>query len=349
MPLHADGYLIPFTPTEITNMVIKSCDVRTGNHPTETRRVDENTMVRTFFVKWTERYNFVELVLGNSVVWTDVTGTPTVKLSRLLPDPTYGRHPTFPQIIATRIEYLKGHGASTEDIAKFPSYTVRPTDCCEAQVFYEHAPWAIQSDAGVSTEKDRYTSRSPTSTSDAEAFTLPGAVFKYVVSGGGAPHSTPVPFNVSFVRPVQRFTMTWHMIPNELYSVNGALFERLYRGISGDGIGWIGTVSKEDLVLPGLGTYPAGSLLLEGVEERRIISPLAASGLNGGLRWDIGFKLAFTPRLWTDLFYFDPATPANSGYYRVTNNGTYYAVNAIPDKVGLYNLRDFNLLWKASL
>lgn len=346
MPLHADGYLIPFTAPQIAAMEIKTFGVRDGSHPTETRRVDENTMVRTFFVKWAERYNFVELVMGDSVLWTDSTGTPTVKLSRLIPDTKYGRHPTFQQIMATRIEYIKGHGVGIDDINQFPAYATG-TGKAEVQVFYEQFPAAIQSDAGLASEKNRYTSRGQSAAVDAESFTMPGGAFKLTKLGGGGAHGSPVPINISFTRPVQRFTTTWHLLPNNLYISGGALFERLFVGTAGDGIPFVGCVNKEVVEFPSIGTYQPGQLLLEGVDDRRITSPLAGSGLTG-LRWDVSFKWAYTSRGWLDIWHFDPGTPANSGYYRLSVDGTYYAVNAMPDNKGLYNCRDMSLLWSAN-
>jgi hypothetical protein len=338
MPTHADGYLIPFTAAEVAAMEIENFDVRTGAHPVESRRVNENVMTRVFFVKWEERFNFIEHVLGDSALWTDAGIT---KLSRLLPNSTFGRHPESTQIIATRIDEIRGHGCGIDNIGQFPTYPK-----AKITVFYEQAGFGIFSDAGVATERERFTSRGP-GTTDVEAFTLPGGAFKYTSAGGTGAHGKPIPFNISFTRPVRRFSMKWEMLPNALYTTNGALFRRLYLG-TGDGIPWLGTVNSAAISFTGLGNYEAGQLLLEGVDDAELKSPLTATGL-ASLKWDVTFKFAYTPRGWLDLFYFDPATPADSGYYRVSNNGVHYAVAAMPDGKGLYNVRDLNDLWNPHL
>ncbi len=341
MPINQEtGALRPFNPAEISTMQIETFGVRDRTHPVESRRVDENVMTRIFFVKWSERFKFIELVLGDSRLYTDAA-TNTTKLSRLMPNDNFGKHPSSLQIIATRIDDIRGHGVGTDNVNQFPEYPK-----AMVTVFYEQANFAIQTDAGLESEKNRFTSRGASST-EVEAFTLPGSAFKYSQAVGNGAHGLPVPFNISFTRPVRRFEMTWHMLPNALYETNGALFRRLYLG-TGDGIPWLGTVNKEPIAFPALGNYDAGQLLLEGVADRQLKSPLVATGLDS-LKWDVTFKFAYTPRGWLDLFYFDPVTPAASDYYRCSVDGVHYSVSAMPDKKGLYNVRDFNDLWSPHL
>ena len=333
------GQCIAFTAAQILAMNIRNFGVRDRSNPTETRRQDENTMTRTFFVNWSSRYDFVELVLGRHKLWTDAG---TVKLSRLVPDSNYGRHPTLTQILATRIEYIRGHGTAIEPANKLAEY---PT--AEIQVYYEHAPFAIRSDAGLSNERQRYVTISDSIRGEAEAYTLPGGAYKLTKAGGGGAHGTPAPINVSFMRPIERFTLWWEWLPYELISDGGALYKRLYYGKNSgggvpDGIPMVGTVNSEIVEVESAGQeYAAGTLLLEGVERVKFRSPLALSGTDG---WYVrcGFNYAFTPRGWLDIFHFDPGTPANSGYYRLSVDGTYYAVNAMPDNYGLFNVRNHN-------
>jgi len=338
MPVAENGSLREFTQAEIDAMEIETFGVRDQSMAVESRRVDENVMTRPWFCKWESRYDFVELVLGDSKLWTDAG---TTKLSRLVPNSIYGRHPFSTQIMATRIDEIRPHGAATELGGRFP---IVPK--AEIRVYYEHVPFAIRSDSGLSTERQRYTSRGNAMT-DVETFTLPGGTFKYARAGGGVPNGVPVPFNVSFTRPVRRFQMTWHMLPNDLYETDGALFRRLYLG-TGDGIPWLGTVNKEPITFPGLGNYTAGQLLLEGVDDRSLKSPLAATGL-AALRWDVTFKFAYSPRGWLNLFYHDSGTPANSGYYPVSVDGVVYTPATLPDNYGLFNCRDHNDLWNPHL
>lgn len=338
MPIHADGYLIPFTGAEVTAMQIETFEVRNGAHPTEARRRDESTMTRTFFVKWEERFHFVELVLGNSKTWVD---TGTTKLSRLLPDSQFGRHPDSTQIMATRIEYIRGHGVGIDNAGQFPTYPK-----AEVQVFYEFAPFTAQSDAGLTSERQRFVTLGDTSRSEAEAFgPIPGGAFKYTNAGATGFHGKPAPYNFSIVRAVERFTLWWEFLPWDLVSTNGALFTRLYYGENDgggdpDGVPLIGTVNSEQLDLPSIArTYDPGTLLLESTELVKIRSPLAESGTTG-LRARVGLNYAFAPRGWLDFWVYDPATPANSALYRLSNAGTYHAVNAVPDYDGLYCVRD---------
>jgi hypothetical protein len=342
VPTHADGYLIPFTGAEVTAMEIETIGVRDMSHVIESRRVDENVMTRTFLVKWSERFNFIEHVIGDSKLWTDAG---TTKLSRLLPDSTFGRHPESTQIMATRIDEIRAHDVGADNLAQFPQSTK-----ARITVFYEQVPFQIKSDAAATSERDRFTSRGQSSM-DLEAITVPGAAFKYVSAagaggpGGGAP--VPVPFNLSFMRPVHRFEMIWHNLPNDLYQTGGALYRRLFIG-TGDSIPWLGTVNEESISFTAIGNYEPGQLLLEGVIDRQFKSPLVSTGLSG-MKWDIGFKFAYTPRTWMKLFFWDAANPANSDYYLVTNDATNYAINAVPDKTGLFNMRDFNDLFNPHL
>lgn len=343
MPVHDDGYLRPFSPDEVAAMEIETFEVRNGDHPTETRKVDDNTMTRTFFTKWDQRFNFVEHVLGRSVTW-DSGGT--TKLSRLLPDSTFGRHPEFTQIMADRIEYIKGHGYGTDNIGQFPEY-----EKAKIQVFYSHAPYVIQSDAGTTNETQRFVYIGAETESESEAFTLPGGCFKFTTAGGTGAHGKPVPYNVSIVRPIERFTLWWDDLPFDLLSSDGALYKRLYFGQNSgfgglpDGIPFIGCANSALLDVPSAGQkYNAGQLLLEGVRRVKEKSPLAAAGTSGW-RYRVGFKFAFTPRGWLDLIFFNPATPADSDYCRVSNDGVHYAVGAMPDKKGLYNVRDMSTLF----
>jgi len=338
MPTNPDGSLRAFTGPEVTAMQIETAGVRERIHPIESRRVNDNVMTRPFFVKWSERFNFIEHVLGDSKLWVD-TG-PVTKLSRLLPDSTFGRHPDSTQIIADYIEDIRGHPVGIDNVGQFPTYSK-----ALITVHYSQAGFTLSTDAGTTTERDRFTTREPTGQSDIEAFTLPGGAFKFVKAGPVV--VAPVPFNISFTRPVRRFSLTWCYLPNDLYTTNGALFRRLYQG-TGDGIPWLGTVNKNDLVITSLGTYPAGTLLLEKVSDRLLKSPLSAVSL-ASLKWDVTFDFAYTPRGWNNLFFWDPSTPANSDYYLVTNDGNFYAPSAVPDKTSLYNVRAHEDLWNPNL
>jgi hypothetical protein len=333
MPVNEDGSLRAFTADEIAAMEIETFDVRQGAHPVESRRRDENVMTRPFFVKWSERFNFLELAIGRSKTWDD---SGTTKLSRLLPDSTYGRHPESTSIIATKATDIRGHTCGRDNVGHFPEYPK-----AVVTLEYEEFPALIHSDAGLVSERERFTSLGESS-SEVEAYTMPGGAFVYVESGGGGISGTPCPFNISWTRPVRRFVTWWHDLPIDLYTPNGALFERLYVG-DGDTIPFLGCVNSDTLTLTSLGTYSPGQLLLEGVEDRFFRSPLSAAGFN--LKVDVGLKWAYTPRGWLSLPFWDPATPANSKYAIVTNDGNYYTAATMPDQTGLYNCRPMSDLW----
>jgi hypothetical protein len=341
MPLNADGSLRAWNAAEVAAMEIETIGVRDRSMAVESRRIDENVMTRPFFVKWSQRFNFMNLCLGDESLYT--AGGVT-KLSRLLPDSRFGRHTTQTQIAATHVEDVSPHPVPTEDADRFPTATK-----AKVVIAYAHARWDMRTDAAsvIGGEITRFVSRSQMSRSQFQAFTLPGGAFKYTTAGGGIPHGTLVPQNVSFQRPIQRFDVTWHHLPYALYNT-GALWTRLYAG-TGDGIPWLGTVNDRALVNSDWGTYAGGTLLLEDVEERLYVSPLGASAHPDGLRWDITFKFAFAPRGWLSLFLFDPAIPGASGWYAVSCNGTFYTPLTIPDGQGLYNTRDFNALFHADI
>lgn len=344
MPLDpVTGQCVSFSPAQVTAMNIRTFDVQRGAHPTETRKRDESTMLRTFLVAWGSRFDFCELCLGNSVLWVNAG---TTKLSRLLPDSNYGRHPSFQQIMGTRVEYIRGHGCGIDDISGMPSYTD-----AEVQIYYEFAPYVAQSDAATTSERERFVTISDTIKSEAEAFTLPGGAMKYAESGGGGITGTPVPINISIIRPVERFTLWWDQLPYDLVESTGALYKRLYFGKNAglgipDGIPFIGCVNADALDIPSAGqTYNPGTLLLEGVERIKYRSPLAESGL-AGLRAKVGFNVAFTPRGWLNLPFVDPLTPGNTKYAQAVVDGTYHTVDAsFPDNTGLYNVRTLADLW----
>ena len=343
-----DGYIVVYTAEQKTAMNIRTFDVRSGGHPTETRKQDEITMTRTFLVTWAQRYAFCNMVVGDSQVWFDSVAGEN-KLVRVLPDADWGRHPTDDQIIATQILSIRGHGAGVDDEDNMPAYTD-----AEIEVQYEYIPFALgsQSAPPAQSELDRFVMLEDVMDVQPEVFgPLPGGTFKATRSGGGGLSGQQAPYNMSVTRAVTRFVVWWKFIPWELYQNQGALFERLNYGDTADTaqIPYIGTVNSHEITFSSFEhTYPAGTLLLEGVKVRKVRSPLAESGV-AGLRADVGLSLAFAPRGWLDLYLLDPATPSNSGYYRMSANGTYYAVADMPDNNGLYNVRNFNNLFKADV
>ncbi len=355
MPENEDGSLRLFTAPEISAMEIETFRIRDGSHPTETFKWDGRGMTRTFFCKWTERYNFAELVLGNEKLfnhWLDEYHTFAEKrLSRILPDVTYGRHPSYPQIMATRIEEMRGHGAGVDDGDGMPAYSK-----AEVTVYYEFWPMKIGSPNATPArqEMDRFIRLDGSIRGESEVFgPLPGGSLKATRSGGGGLSGVPMPYSFSITRPVEKFAAVWTKLPYELITDTGALFQRLNFGDPADVSatpfreqrGYRGAVNTHTVEFGSLGrSYPPGTLLLEDVDFTDHVSPLGENEL-AGKRADASFRFAFAPLGWLSLFVYDPGTPANSGYYTASVDGTYYPPSTFPDNNGLYFCRDLRKLF----
>lgn len=362
------GQCIPFTPAQIAAMKIQTFKVRDQSHPTEERLVGASTMQRTFLVDWFQRYDFFELVLGNVSTYTlpPSAGAGTIGLSRLLPDPTYGRAPDYPpyllnEIIAMKIASCKGFGKNLgEDTSGMPYYTK-----AEVVVDYELVPWNLLTDAQTlltgAGEYSRYNIWPTEGDSDAEFTTMPGGCLHWIVQGGSTtlglglpiPHMRPITFNIGKVTPTQKRTWTWVRIPASGYYPGSPLHTRLFYGNSYDGnppgsapytVPFIGSVNSKPV-----GGYQPGTLLLESVGE-----VLKRDVLGSDWVYDLKFHWNFRPTGWLFLPYFDPSTlpdgsPANpgaNGYYFFGKGNQYYDATNIPDDYGLYNSRDHSLVWQ---
>jgi hypothetical protein len=351
MPLDiATGKLIPYTDAEIAAMNIRTFDVRNGGHPVHTREVDQNTMSRTFLVDWNAKERFVSLVMGDSVIWTDTRGpSPVKKLSRQLPHALYGRHPgSGVDLVATKIDEMRGHGVGRDDTLGMPQY-----EDAEIRVFYEQPTYRLEDDAQSAGDEVRRFISPPNSTQgELETYgPLSGGTFQYTTPLGAPPAGVQIPYGVSTVKPIERFAVTWHNCPWELYNETGAVFGRAKLGdkIPGpntpDGIPYEGTVNSQDMFLTGIRrNYPAGTLLLERVEAILHRRQQCYVGI-GGLMYDFVFHWAYRPQGWLNLPLWNPRNPAQSGHYAVSVDGTFYNPGALPDYTGLFNCRDHNYLF----
>lgn len=346
MPLDEDtGKLIPFTDEEIADMGIETIGVRQMEHPIETRELGTNTMRRPFHVKWDSRFDFCELVLGRSVLYTD---GGIDKLSRLVPDEDFGRHPQYPEIIATKIEKISGFGKASDDSNGMPTY-----ETARVEVFYEHVPFDVAADDAVVDESERWLIPPGVepSSSEAEVTTMPGSAFRYIredESGndtGLPPHMVPVPYNISYVTPTQERKFTWVRLPQDAWGQGTPLYQRVFEG-EDDGNSFhtqvyplIGTVNSEELL-----GYPIGTMLFRRVEEKLRRDPLGA-----GWCWDLTFVFIYRPTGWNWLRYFDvsdiPVANYNDVYF-VGSTSTFYTADTLPDNHSLYNGRDHNTLFQ---
>lgn len=338
-----DSKLRVFTADEIEEMHIRTFGVRDGRHPTQVMKVDGRTMTRTFRIAWNRIDQFAELVLGNEVLYTD-SATSERKLSRLMPDLKYGRHPKHKQIMATEILSVKGAAsAGIDDDDGLPAYAD-----AEVEVAYELMPFAMSSANAPTTarEMSQFVQLDGSVSGETESFgPIPGGAMKAARSGGGGLSNQPVPYNFSIMQSVEHLTLIWRKLPYECVTSLGALNKRLNAGDPADAAmkPYRGTVNSLAMTFGSFGrTFEAGTMLLDRTEFRTRRSPLGENDTLG-LRADVLFYYLYRPLGWLNLFLYDPAG-ASTGYYQM-GSGTYVAVASFPDDTGLYSVRDHNKLF----
>lgn len=334
MPIHPDGYLIPFTEEQIEAMELKSADVRRGANPTETREIGQSTYRRTWQCTWESAYDACELIFGDEVEWTN---SGTKEISRLLPDPTYGRNPYKPEIVATKLESLVGFGRCMGvDEFNVPIYPK-----ALLTVLYEHVPYALAEDDEIypdGTEFDRYTYFDGAHGS-VQNITIPGGAMRFWQDpdeGTGLPNGVPVPYGVSVTRSEEEFIYNFVRLPYDSFKPGSILYERVYGTVEGD-LSFMGCVNKEPIF-----NRAAGTVILTG------ITPLLQRAHTGeGRRWSLGYKFAYSSFGWNWLYYPDP-TGVNSGWFNV-NNKEFQAADTLEDHRSLTpGARDLNLLFSVS-
>lgn len=309
MPVNPDGSLRPFNAAEIAAMQIATTDVREGRHPWETREIDQSILRRTYFVKWAERFNFCALCCGDSVVYNLST-----LISRMLPDPRYGRHPQFPQMIATKITAIVGHARCLgEDADGMPEYAK-----ARVEVQYDHVDFDLKTDALTASERERYV-RFGGSEVDATSITVPGGSMHYfrdpaLPDPGDRPTGVPVPYGYNIIRATEDFSLIWEQIPFDAFGAQSPAF--LYRRIYGEPgfapwIGMINTVTFEN--------RPPGTVLFLGVSARTTRAHDAAK-----LQWRLEYKFNFAPEGQHKLLWLAQAgNGTTNGYYFVGARGVH--------------------------
>lgn len=342
MPIDPNtGICIPFTPAQIEAMNIRTFKVRDQSHPTERREVGSSTAQRVFLVDWEQRYNFMELVLGNANAYLDADDN--LQLSRLLPDPTWGVWPGYPKIIATKILDSRGFGKNLgEDADNLPLYP-----SAQVTVGYELVPWCLLDDEHTMSESQRYVIQPQSGDSEADYVTLPGGVLQYIVQGGTAPPALPIPhlkkiqFNLGKVFPTQSRTWTWVRLPPNAYFPGSPLHTRLWYGSPTDNppysVPFIGTINSEAVF-----KYNVGTMLLEKVSEK-----INRDVLGQGDSTDLYFQWSFRPTGWNWMPFYDPTTnadgtptnPKANGIYFIGKSNTVYTADVLPDDYSLYNAR----------
>jgi hypothetical protein len=297
----------------------------------------------------------MELVLGNANAYFDATDT--LRLSRLMPDPTWGVWPGYNptsglpsanqylRFIATKILDCRGFGKNLgDDLAEMPYYGK-----AQVTVGYEVVPWYLYDDDQIPSESWRYVIQPQSGDSEADFVTLPGGVLSYIVQGGAAPgtpipHLKPIQFNLGKVFPTQARTWTWVRLPTNAYYPGSPLHTRLWYGSATDeppySVPYIGTINSE----PVFG-YNVGTMLLEKVGEK-----LNRDVLGQGDSTDLYFTWNFRQVGWNWMPYFDPThnadgTPTNpnaNGLYFIGKGNQVYTADMLPDNYSLYNSRPHN-------
>ncbi len=335
MPVDPDtGMLRPFNDDEIDAMQIRTFGVRDQSHGEETRRIGENTMRKSFFVKWAERFNFVELVCGDQKTYVQSGFT---KLSRLLPDELYGSHPDYPDLVATRIDDIRGaNGPGVDDEFGTVEYPDARVD-----VFYEHVPYDLRTDEDVELEGSefiRYTYFGG-STGNVQNISIPGGAMRYwrgPGEGTAVPHGTPVPYGVSINRAEEEFTWNWVQLPYDAFEAGSNLYERVYGTVEGD-LPFIGCVNNSPIFNRAVGT-----VMFAGVTAK-----LERAHTAVGNRWSLEYKFAYSSFGWNWLYYPDPSG-VNSGWYNV-NNKEYQEADVLDDHRSLTpGARDLNMLFSVA-
>ncbi len=311
MPIDTDGSLREFDQAEIDAMDIRTAHVRDASHGAETREIDQSTMRKQFFVAWPERFNFCALVCGDQRLYDD---SGTTRLSRMVPDSKYGTHPDYEEIIATKIESIKGANGPGVDDA---NGTVEYPDAL-VEVLYTHAPFDVKNDSTTTNEYERYT-YFVDANGTGESITMSGGsmLFRRPPSdplAGTAPDGVPIPYSFNVIRAVEEFTYKWVQLPYEAFEPGSALYNRVY-GTAEGVTSYLGCVNSAEFF-----DRPVGTVLFSAVKPT-----LERSHTGRGRRWSLEYKFSYAPNGWTWLYYSDPLNPNRSGWYMVSNKGFHYA------------------------
>jgi len=324
--------------TEINLWGVTEQGVRDGSSPVDRLEINASSSERVFRCNWDYRANFIQWMLGYGETWDDAG---TTRLSRLLPQV----HPYYPDLIATKVTQVKGFkwtGNEVPDVGGAYSYTDQQLsrfDKAEVTVLYEHRTFDLAEDVVIYdglTEFDRYVVRGDVQPG-AEYLQLPGAALKYKrSSGSSAPNDFPIPFSPGKILPQERFTLTWHRVPENVWTPDSGLYDYVYGLNAYAGVPAYGAINKTTFY-----GRPPGTVLLENLRPILLRSPLGI-----GWEYDIEYHFAFNPRGWNYLYHWDPAGTA-SGWYFVTS-GSYEAPGSVTNDKSIYNEREFSNLFSVN-
>jgi hypothetical protein len=234
------------------------------------------TANRVFMVNWDYRPDFLDALLGYSYL----DGNNSIK--RILPD----EHPEIDNFFAedATVEGMGVLGASDLDSISWTNAKIATN--------YKPRDYFVKADNQVTSEQDRYTSR--TSTFAGEMLTLQNGV-KFVSSQRVL--SAP-PGRLTATQDVQ---MTWHEVP--ALPNNPFVIPNLTAVTN-----CMGKVNSVPFDVNGF-NYPPGTVLFYGIDPKMVTGKLAgdtATNPNGNYHWEITMKFLYR----------------NNGYVTVTQGGS---------------------------
>ncbi|AMV28791.1 hypothetical protein VT84_30640 [Gemmata sp. SH-PL17] len=327
----------------IATWEIRERGVRDGGSPVETFEGSSSHAERTFFCKWEHRGEVVKWMLGHAIVWDD---SGTLKLSRLPAQV----HPNFPGLICTKCTSIRGHRwidnavpiDPDPDIGyEFSAAQINEFENAELVFQYESMPFPNLPDDDeqviVNGEVARYCSTDQYDVSG-EYLQLPGAAFVWQRGTAAAPNGQSIPMNVGKIMPSAVVSVTWWRLPDEVWAPGSALWQRVFGSDEGDDP-FLGKINSAEMF-----GMPQGCVLFSGIKPVRRRSPLG-----DGFEWDVTFEFSFKPSGWNWVYFMDPTTHTNSGFYFVGKPGSgVQPADVLDDGVSIYNSIDLNDLFKVS-
>lgn len=315
------GMLRSYTTAEVASMAIDIRGTKDGMHPSGKRSPQDCTISRPFFCDGAALEAFICYMTGAAVIYTD--GTGDAQISRLLPQFFPGKT----QSVATEIMDYRGfqYQGGLDPVLELPEYAKWDVD-----VGYQAVAYQLVDDTDMigQPEFKRYLIELP-STVSPDYITLPGGVLQFVNAGGARPNGAQIQHNVGYVNNAVQIKKKWLKIPYAGWSANSLLRTRVFGNIEGGVNPWLGTINARNIF-----GYAPGQLLFTGVEDELVFD------LSGEVQyWNLTYTW-LARSISHDWFRFFDPTGGATGWYFVSNNGTFYDTNVLPDGTSLFNARD---------
>ena len=333
---------MPIARPTLTSPYPVELGVTDGSSPRESFSPDASTVGQRFRVKFDERFDSVVWFLGYAQLATSGgPGTTVIRLERLTPKPHYDSSTStgtaLPGFYATSVPEVTHHKAAAKNtnLAGAGEGSRARYEESLLAVTYEHVPFAVLEDGAVTAAEEwrRYVWVKDVQVTT-ETLSLPAGSRRYVESDGTGPAGvdpSPIPYGKVIYIPITRYLLSWELLPADLYSVGTTTptaWQKRVFGWPADAIKpLIGRVSSEDWL-----SWPAGTLLLEGVK------PIQKRHPTVGLSWTFEVMYAHNPVGWLNAYYHATTTGTSGWYFAASYPYTYYAVSAVPDDYGLFNV-----------